>query len=46
MLSAISQTNARRLILANGCSVPDETPEEWLHLARRLLETSGLTRSQ
>nr|BBH95362.1 uroporphyrinogen decarboxylase [Thermogemmatispora argillosa] len=46
MLSAISQTNARRLILANGCSVPDETPEEWLHLARRLLETPGLARSQ
>jgi uroporphyrinogen decarboxylase len=39
MLSAVSQTNAHRLILANGCSIPDETPEEWLHLARRLIES-------
>jgi uroporphyrinogen decarboxylase len=27
-----------RLILANGCSVPDDTPEEWLHVARRLVD--------
>jgi len=38
MISAISQTKGRRLILANGCSVPDDTPEEWLHLARRLVD--------
>lgn len=38
MLSAIAETNGRRLILANGCSVPDDTPEEWLHSARRLVE--------
>ncbi len=38
MLSAISQTKGLRLILTNGCSVPDDTPEEWLHIARRLVE--------
>jgi len=37
ILSAISQTHGRRLILANGCSIPDNTPEEWLHTARRLV---------
>jgi uroporphyrinogen decarboxylase len=36
--SAIDQTGGRRLILANGCSVPDDTPEEWLATARRLVE--------
>lgn len=38
ILSAVSQTQARRLILANGCSIPDDTPEEWLHTARRLVD--------
>ena len=38
ILSAISQTKGLRLILANGCSVPDDTSEEWLHIARRLVE--------
>ncbi len=38
IMSAISQTKGRRLILANGCSVPDDTPEEWLHTARRLVD--------
>ncbi len=38
ILSAISQTKGRRLILANGCSVPDDTPEEWLQIARRLVD--------
>ena len=38
ILSAVSQTSARRLILANGCSIPDDTPEEWLHIARRLVD--------
>jgi len=38
ILSAISQTKGRRLILANGCSVPDDAPEEWLHIARRLVD--------
>jgi uroporphyrinogen decarboxylase len=39
MLAAIAQTNSQRLILANGCSIPDDTPEEWLHVARRLIDT-------
>jgi uroporphyrinogen decarboxylase len=38
ILSAVSQTQTRRLILANGCSIPDDTPEEWLHTARRLVD--------
>lgn len=38
MRDAVGQTQGRRLILANGCSVPDDTPEEWLHAARRLVE--------
>jgi uroporphyrinogen decarboxylase len=38
IMSAISQTKGRRLILANGCSAPDDTPEEWLHVARRLVD--------
>jgi uroporphyrinogen decarboxylase len=36
---AIDQTGGRRLILANGCSIPDDTPEHWLHTARTLLDT-------
>jgi uroporphyrinogen decarboxylase len=38
MLSAISQTHGKRLILANGCSIPDDTSEYWLHTARRLID--------
>ena len=38
MRDALAQTQGRRLILANGCSVPDDTPEEWLRLARRLVD--------
>lgn len=38
IMSAVSQTKGRRLILANGCSIPDDTPEEWLHVARRLVD--------
>ena len=38
MRDALEQTGGRRLILANGCSVPDETQEEWLHAARRLVD--------
>jgi uroporphyrinogen decarboxylase len=38
IMSAISQTKGQRLILANGCSVPDDTPEEWLHAARKLVD--------
>jgi uroporphyrinogen decarboxylase len=38
IMAAVTQTRGRRLILANGCSVPDDTPEEWLHVARRLVD--------
>jgi len=38
ILGAVAQTKGRRLILASGCSVPDDTPESWLHLARRLVD--------
>jgi uroporphyrinogen decarboxylase len=38
MLSSVSQVGGRRLILANGCSIPDDNPEEWLHTARRLVD--------
>jgi len=38
MMAAVTETKGRRLILANGCSVPDDTPEEWLHVARRLVD--------
>jgi uroporphyrinogen decarboxylase len=31
---ALEQTGGRKFILANGCSVPDETPEQWLEAAR------------
>jgi uroporphyrinogen decarboxylase len=37
--AAIAQTNGQQLILANGCSVPDDTPEIWLHEARRIVDT-------
>lgn len=40
---AIRQTDGRKLILANGCSVPDETPEEWLVAAREIVETLELS---
>ncbi len=38
ILSAISQTKGRKFILANGCSVPDDVSEEWLHVVRRLVD--------
>ena len=38
MLSAVRQTGGRKLILANGCSIPDDTSEEWLYVARRLVD--------
>ncbi len=38
IMAAVTQTKGRRLILANGCSVPDDTPEEWLHAARRMVD--------
>lgn len=38
IIAAIIETKGRRLILANGCSVPDDVSEEWLHTARRLVD--------
>ncbi|HEU5380029.1 MAG TPA: uroporphyrinogen decarboxylase family protein [Ktedonobacteraceae bacterium] len=38
ILGAVTQTKHRRLILANGCSIPDDNPENWLHSARRLVD--------
>jgi uroporphyrinogen decarboxylase len=35
---AIAQTGGRKFILANGCSVPDDTPEEWLEAARDIVD--------
>ena len=35
---AVAQTAGRKLILANGCSVPDETDERWLHYAREVVD--------
>ena len=38
ILAAITETNGRHLILANGCSSPDDVDEQWLHIARRLVD--------
>jgi uroporphyrinogen decarboxylase len=38
ILGAVAQTKGHRLILAPGCSIPDDTLENWLHIARRLIE--------
>jgi uroporphyrinogen decarboxylase len=35
MEDAIAQTGGRRLILANGCSVPDDISEQHLEALRR-----------
>lgn len=44
MQDAVRQTSGRHLILAGGCSVPDEINEEHLSMARRLVDRlpSGL----
>ncbi|MDI3341199.1 MAG: uroporphyrinogen decarboxylase family protein [Sphaerobacter sp.] len=34
---AIRQTGGRKFILANGCSVPDDTDEQWLRAAREIV---------
>jgi uroporphyrinogen decarboxylase len=38
----VAQTAGRRFILANGCSVPDDTDERWLHIARDAAEVIDL----
>ncbi len=35
---AITQTGGRKLILANGCSVPDDTDHSWLEEARNIAQ--------
>ena len=35
---ALAQTGGRKFILANGCSVPDETDPRWLEAARAIVE--------
>lgn len=35
---AVAQTAGRRFILANGCSVPDDTDQRWLLAAREAVE--------
>jgi len=39
---AVAQTAGRKFILANGCSVPDETDERWLHAARDVVDQLDL----
>jgi uroporphyrinogen decarboxylase len=39
MADALAQTDGgRRLILAPGCSVPDDTPDQWLRAARAAVD--------
>ena len=35
---ALAQTGGRKFILANGCSVPDDTDHRWLEVARAIAE--------
>jgi uroporphyrinogen decarboxylase len=35
---SLRQTGGRKYILANGCSVPDDTDEQWLRAARQIVE--------
>jgi uroporphyrinogen decarboxylase len=35
---ALKQTGGRKFILANGCSVPDETDHQWLAQARSIVD--------
>ena len=39
---AVTQTGGRKLILAGGCSVPDETDERWLRHAREIVDSLEL----
>ncbi|GER86898.1 uroporphyrinogen decarboxylase [Dictyobacter vulcani] len=38
MLGAVMQTRGQRLILANGCSIPDDVSDRPLQIARRLVD--------
>ena len=35
---AVAQTGGRKFILANGCSVPDDTDDRWLQLGREVID--------
>jgi uroporphyrinogen decarboxylase len=35
---SLAQTGGRKFILANGCSVPDDTDEKWLHYGRDVVD--------
>jgi uroporphyrinogen decarboxylase len=37
-IDAANQTNGRKFILANGCSVPDETEDKWLAIGREVVD--------
>jgi uroporphyrinogen decarboxylase len=39
---AVAQTGGRKFILANGCSVPDDTDPRWLHYAREIVDDLDL----
>lgn len=41
-VDAVAQTGGRKLILANGCSVPDDTDDRWLHAAREVVDQLDL----
>ena len=43
---AIRQTSGRKFILANGCSVPDDTDDHWLHIAREMVDELELPSTQ
>ncbi|MBA3449779.1 MAG: uroporphyrinogen decarboxylase [Chloroflexia bacterium] len=36
-MDALAQTGGRKFILANGCSVPDDTDHRWLDVARTIV---------
>jgi uroporphyrinogen decarboxylase len=40
---ALAQTGGRKFILANGCSVPDDTDHRWLEIARAVVEELPVT---
>ncbi|HTI14520.1 MAG TPA: hypothetical protein VL461_08135 [Dictyobacter sp.] len=37
-MAAITQIQGRRLILASGCSLPDDTPEEGFTMAHHFID--------
>jgi uroporphyrinogen decarboxylase len=39
---ALRQTGGRKFILANGCSVPDDTDEQWLVAGREIADSLAI----